>query len=110
MKALIGPKIDEQAPHDQELAWLFEEETSLDQIVSRLVIPICIAADFPYTAETTERTEEYLATVQAELEATKAYLQERIPTRISFVVIFVPMDSKSKLEKAINEHVKAYLS
>jgi hypothetical protein len=110
MKALIGPKIDEQAPCGRELAWLFEEETSLDQIVSRLVIPICIAADFPVTAEATERTAEYLASVETELEATKAYLKERIPTRVSFVVIFVPMDSKSKLEKAVNDHVKVYLS
>jgi hypothetical protein len=78
--------------------------------VSRLVIPICIAADFAGTVEATERTAEYIASVEDELEATKAYLQERVPARVSFVVILVPMDSKEKLEKAVNDRVKAYLS
>jgi len=109
MKALIGPKIDDDAPYAEELTWLFEEETSLDQIISRLVIPICIAADFDDTKEATGRTEAYIAAVTNELEAMKAYMQERIPAEVTFVVIFVPLDCKVKLEKAVNDRVRSYL-
>jgi hypothetical protein len=109
MKALIGPKIEDDAPFAEELAWLFEEETSLDHIVSRLVIPVCIAADFDETKRASERGEAYIAAVTKELEASKAYMQERIPTDVSFVVIFIPLDCKEKLEKAVNDRVRSYL-
>jgi hypothetical protein len=109
MKALIGPKIDEGAPHETELAWLFEEETSLDQIVSRLVIPICIAADFPETKAATKRNDDYIASVVKELEAARSYMEARIPAEVNFVVIFVPLDCKDKLETAVNDRVKSYL-
>lgn len=109
MKALIGPKIDEGAPYEKELSWLFEEETSLDQIISRLVIPICIAADFDETKNSASRTDDYISRVVDELEAARLYLKSRIPTNVEFVVIFVPLDCKDKLEKAINERVKSYL-
>lgn len=59
-KALIGPKIDPSTPFSETLAWLFEEETSLDEIVDRITIPICLAADFDPTKLTTKRTEIYL--------------------------------------------------
>lgn len=109
MKALIGPKIDEQAPFEKELSWLFEEETSLDQIISRIVVPICIAADFDDTKSSSNRSEEYITSVAAELKSAKAYLEERIPAEVSFVVIFIPLDCKTKLENAINDRVQSYL-
>lgn len=109
MKALIGPKIEDKAPYEQELAWLFEDGTSLDQIISRLVIPICIAADFPATKAAEKRTDQYLEKVQSELESAKKYLKKRIPAEVSFVVIFVPLDCKAKLEDAINQRVQSYL-
>lgn len=109
MKALIGPKIEEGSPYEKELVWLFEEETSLDQIISRLVIPICIAADFDPTKKATERTAAYISEVEKELGAAKKYLEEKIPAEVSFVVIFIPLDSKAKLEKAVNDRVQSYL-
>jgi hypothetical protein len=109
MKALIGPKIDEKAPYEKELAWLFEEETSLDQIVKRIVVPICIAADFEDTKSSSERNQAYISSVAEELQIAKAYFEERIPTNVSFVVIFVPLDCKMKLETAVNDRVQSYL-
>lgn len=109
MKALIGPKIDEGAPYEKELAWLFEEETSLDQIVGRIVIPICIAADFPATKDSVTRDAAYLYEVEKELSAAMEYLRGRVPIEISFVVIFVPLDCKQKLEEAVNDRVQSYL-
>lgn len=109
MKALIGPKIEETAPYERELAWLFEEETSLDQIIQRIVVPICIAADFDATKSSASRTAEYIEAVEKELNATKQYLAARIPTEVAFVVIFVPLDCKLKLEQAVNARVQSYL-
>jgi len=109
MKALIGPKIDEKAPYEKELAWLFEEETSLDEIVRRIVIPICIAADFDDTKSATTRDSAYLQSVKDELAAAASYMEERIPAKVNFVTIFVPLDCKTKLETAMNDRVKSYL-
>ena len=109
MKALIGPKIEEGSPYEAELAWLFEDETSLDQIISRLVVPICIAADFPSTATSHERDVKYISDVMTELEEATKYMSMRIPANINFVVIFVPLDNKQKIEDEINKRVRSYL-
>jgi hypothetical protein len=109
MKALIGPKIDENAPYESELAWLFEEETSLDRVIERLVIPICIAADFEDTKSATIRDSEYILSVASELEKAKEYFEKKIPAQVDFVLIFIPLDCKLKLENAVNERVRSYL-
>ncbi len=109
MKALVGPKIEDGAPYAAELAWLFEEETSLDQIIDRIVVPICIAADFDPTKDSTSRTPEYISAVLQELEAARSYFSTRVPTEIEFVVLMVPMDCKEKLEVAVNRKVQSYL-
>lgn len=109
MKALIGPKIEDGSPYESELAWLFEDETSLDQIVNRIVIPICIAADFEPTISASTRDDDYLRQVGAELDAARHYFEERVPANVQFVVIFVPLDCKEKLESAVNDRVRSYL-
>jgi hypothetical protein len=110
MKALIGPKIDSGAPYLEELSWLFQEETTLDQIIRRIVIPICLAADYPATTAAIQRDDSYLEQVAAEMNAARAYFAQRIPAQVNFVVILVPMDSKLKLENAVNARIQSYLA
>lgn len=107
-KALIGPKIDSNAPYAETLAWLFEEETSLDEIVDRITIPICLAADFDPTKITSRRTEEYLSEVQSELESIREYYSDRIPADIHFVCIFVPLDCKEKMSSRMLKKLESY--
>lgn len=109
LKALIGPKIDSGEPYAEELSWLFEEETSLDQIIKRIVVPICLAADFGPTAAASRRAPEYISDVVDELKVAQAYFAQRVPPSVTFVVILVPLDSKEKLEKSINACVRTYL-
>jgi len=109
MKALIGPKIDDGAPYEKELTKLFEQETTLDQIISRIVVPICIAADFDRTKSTKSRTSEYIDDVARELGTTLEYMASNIPIEVRFVVIFVPMDCKASLETAMHAKIKSLL-
>lgn len=109
MKALIGPKIDENAPYETELTWLFEEETSLDKVIERLVVPICIAADFEDTKISSIRDQNYINSVTSELIKTREYFENKVPIQVDFVVIFIPLDCKHKLENAVNERVRSYL-
>lgn len=109
MKALIGPKLETDVPYLEELRWLFADETSLDQIVDRLVIPICIATDYDATKNAHQRTPEYLAEIEAELSKLRSYLSEKVPSKVRIVCIFVPMDDKAKLEQAVNAKIKAFL-
>lgn len=109
MKALIGPKVDPSTPYAEKLTWLFSEETSLDQIVKRIVIPICIAANHPATVSAIERTEPYVEQIKLELEKTREYFATRVPAEVAIVCILVPMDSKEKLDLAFNQKVQALL-
>ena len=109
MKALIGPKIESDAGYAEELSWLFADETSLDQIIDRIVIPICIAADFDPTMKAASRDPAYLEVVKKELEKTDKYFDSRVPDSIRFVVILVPLDSKQKIENHFNAKVQSFL-
>lgn len=108
MKALIGPKMEKQAS-SEELIWLFSDETSLDNIVDRIVIPICIACDFDPTKEATKRTESYIEEVKNGVENIRNYMKKKIPTEIKFVCIFIPMDNKNKLCSEVNKKAKAMI-
>ncbi len=109
MKALIGPKVDSNAPFFEELTWLFTDETSLDEIISRIVVPICIAADFDETKSSATRDESYLSAVKLELEKTQNYFAGKIPDNVKFIVILVPLDCKSKVEQRFHEKVQSFL-
>lgn len=107
MKALIGPKVEPKAPFSEELAWLFAEETSLDQIISRIVVPICLAVDCPETAEASSRSPDYVEKIKSRLAGMTAYYEERVP--VEFVCLLVPMDNKEKLETRFNMKVQSFL-
>lgn len=109
MKALVGPKIEATESYAEALTWLFADETSLDRIVERLVIPICIACDYPATFRTNSRTESYISEINRELISLQSYFRSRIPINVKVVCIFVPMDDKEKVEQAVNNKVQAFL-
>ena len=109
MKALIGPKVELGIKYAEKLTWLFSEETSLDQIVDRIVIPICLAADYPATKSASSRTAAYIAEIDNELQKTRTWFRERVPVDVSIVCMLIPMDDKTKLETAFNERIRAYL-
>ena len=109
MKALIGPKVESTAPYHDKLEWLFADETSLDHIVDRLVIPFCLAVDFDPTKEATARTTEYVEEVCKTLMQLRDYLRHRVPAKIKIVCIFIPLDCKSTLEAAVAAKVQSFL-
>ncbi|MGR3795592.1 HamA C-terminal domain-containing protein [Vannielia sp. SX4] len=109
MKALIGPKIDSGAGYGEELSWLFADETSLDQVIDRIVIPICIAADFDPTKGAASRDAAYIEAVKEELEKTKEYFGSSVPEGVRFAVILVPLDCKKKIENHFNAKVQSFL-
>ncbi|MEJ6389803.1 DUF1837 domain-containing protein [Gymnodinialimonas sp. 2307UL20-7] len=109
MKALIGPKVETNAPYANELTWLFADQTSLDKIIERIVVPICIAADFDATKGAASRDNDYVAAVTKELQKCKKYFDKRVPDKVRFVLIFVPLDCKAKLEKRFNDRVQSLL-
>ncbi len=109
MKALIGPKVEEGTSYAEELTWLFADQTSLDKIIERIVVPICIAADFDATKGAASRDEAYVAAVTKELQKCTDYFDKRVPEKVRFVLIFVPLDCKAKLETHFNDRVQAFL-
>lgn len=109
MKALIGPKIDPLCPFKEQLNALFKDNASLDQIISKIVVPICLAADFPPTVTSSNRSAEYVTFVEKEMLAAREYFVRRVPAHVTFVIFLVPLDSKTKLETAVNDRVITYL-
>ena len=108
MKVLVGPKIEPTAPYSERLSWLFEDETSLDKIIDRIVVPICICADFEPTKAATLRDKEYIEHIIDELGKLRDYFSTKIPQEVRFVCIFVPLDSKSKLESLLATKIAAF--
>lgn len=108
MKALVGSKIDGSDPYAEKLNWLFEEETTLDEIVDRIVIPICLAVDFDPTKKASKRTEAYLGEVKTALSDIRNYYIERIPKGIRFVCVFIPLDNKAFLEGRMVKKLESY--
>jgi hypothetical protein len=109
MKALIGPKVERSVPYAEKLNWLFADETSLDQLIERIVIPVCLAADYAPTKMAEKRDQEYVDKVTTELASLRDYLQARVPINVTIVCIFIPLDCKHKLETEVNRQVRSFL-
>lgn len=109
MKALVGPKIEASEPYAEALTWLFADETSIDRLVEKIVIPICIACDYEPTVIADSRNAAYISQIESELLNLQSYFKTRVPVDVRVVCIFIPMDDKNKLEEAVNNKVQAFL-
>lgn len=96
-KSLIGPKISRSSPHFDKLQWLFHEDTNLDEIISRMVVPVFIASDTKITT-VGELPTDYLNSVTVELAEIASKVQAAHGHNLDFVFLYVPLNNKDTFD------------
>lgn len=106
-KALLGGKLSRDTPGYSHIRWLFDPDTSLDDIFARLVIPILIA----YNSDSCRRYNDnasYDLALEREISLLDTHISGRIRDDIEIVTIYVPMDTKERLQASFNKKLLGY--
>lgn len=106
-KILLGGKISSTTPGYERLQWIFEQDTKLDQIFDRIVVPVLITYDSDACSnfETEEKYDEDLTAEVSELN--DLFKSFALPEAI-YVNFYVPMNNKTKLQSAFDSKLRAY--
>lgn len=97
-KILIGPKIEPTSPGYKKLQWLFDDGNTLDEIISRIVVPVLIASDSKAAADYKTSGDQYDNLVIEEYAYVKGRFESsEIAKRARIVVMYVPLASKDLL-------------
>ena len=95
-KILIGPKIEPSSPGYEKLQWLFDDGNTLDELMSRIVIPVLVASESPAAGDFD--AEKYEELVIEEYVYVKGRFEgSALAGRAKIVVIYVPLASKQVL-------------
>ena len=98
-KILIGPKIEPSAPGYEQLQWLFDGGSKLDEIVKRIVIPVLIASESDAAKAYVDDPEGYTDIVIKEFEYVRGrFADAQAELNVRIVAIYVPLLSKTQLE------------
>jgi hypothetical protein len=106
-KTLVGPKMSPETPGYEQLQWIFDADTSLDEIFDRMVVPVLIAYDSATTASWTE-DEKYNAELLLEIERLHKLFENSKLEGIDLVCFYLPMDNKALLTEEFEARMKAY--
>jgi len=104
----ITNKLDPSWRHSDKLRLLLHPNTSLDQVFTRLSVPVLITYDSSTLAQFNARSQEYITAMRMELDEHFArFCACRIPTQIRIHVFFVPLNTKGALNEAFHRRLVA---
>ena len=111
--ALVVDKLDETFPFAPRLEELLSKNRSLDQIFAAARIPVLIAYDSKIIRDHREVCAEYISAIEAEAEAVRLDLQERLdeadlPREVSIELLLLPVEDKKELTKALDRELKKW--
>lgn len=109
--ALVLDKLDPSFPWAGEVRSLLDEQNPLDEIVSRLRVPVLLAYDSNIVREHSEVCEEYESALKAEAEAVRKALLQKIelkplPRDVVIELILLPVDDKKQLTKLLDQELR----
>jgi hypothetical protein len=107
-KVLLGGKISPETPGYEKLQWIFDQDTPLDEIFSRIVIPILIAYDSDSCSKYLDDP-SYDAGLAKEIIKLDGALSNKIKT-VDVVAAYVPMNTKTFLQEAFDKRLQGYRS
>ncbi len=106
-KLIMGPQISKDIEHHAEIRALFASETSIDDLISAAVFPICIACESPAAAKHQKLNEAYVEALRPELKALADKLEQSgLRQKIRILLIYVPLGSKAALADAFDRKLK----
>lgn len=107
--ALIVNKIDPIWPHAEVLKKLLRPEVSLDDIFSRVCIPVLLTYDSPCVGSHSECTATYIKAFEKEIRSHHATFCSRgIPRELRVHLFLLPLRSKGPLVAALDEKLKLW--
>jgi hypothetical protein len=107
-KLLLGPQISKSIPHYHEIREIFSVQTSLDELFTTAVFPVCIASNCKTTAVGTAIGGAYTESIKSELVAlAKRVTISGLTQKIRIKLIYVPLGSKETLADAFDSKLKA---
>lgn len=123
--AIVGSKLDPTHPHYQEMLDLLRPNQTIEQIFTRLVVPVFVTYDSGATDEHDTVCPEYLEAIRDEALDAAKYLRSRIDAAraqlrvagdphadlppVQVRLFLLPMADKAKLEDEIERRVAAWL-
>nr|WP_280514607.1 DUF1837 domain-containing protein [Rhizobium anhuiense] len=106
-KLIMGPQISKDINHHTEIRELFASETSIDDLISAAVFPICIACDSPAAAKHKILDNAYVDNLKPELKTLADKLERSgLQHKIRILLIYVPLGSKTGLAEAFERKLK----
>lgn len=104
---LIAGKIDENWPHAQDLKKLISPNTSLDQIFTRVCIPVLLTYDSPCVASHKSCSEAYCAEFEREVIGHyKTFCGKELPTNVEIQLFLLPLSKKAELVAALDRRLR----
>ncbi|HET7053056.1 MAG TPA: DUF1837 domain-containing protein [Solirubrobacterales bacterium] len=111
--AFVIEKIDDAHPYADELRELLDEEQPLDQIVSRIHVPVFLAYDRKFIGEHEEVSTEFAQAMEREAVEARAKLLEKIenkplPRSVVIDLIVLPVKDKKELTRLLHEELRQW--
>jgi hypothetical protein len=106
-KIIVGSKIEDDFEDYSDIKNIFDLNTSMDELLKRLVVPILITYDSSAVSSASIVDETYISAVQGELKKLfDTFLGQYARLEIVVKVIFIPLRCKDDLVKLFDEKVK----
>ncbi|MBA5800730.1 MULTISPECIES: HamA C-terminal domain-containing protein [Rhizobium] len=106
-KLIIGPQISKDIDYHAEIRELFASETSIDDLISAAVFPICVACDSPAAVKHKVIDKAYIDDLKPELKALADKLEKSgLHHKIRILLIYVPLGSKAGLAETFDRKLK----
>lgn len=99
-KILVGPKIEFGTPGYEKLQWIFDDGNTLDELVSRIVVPVLVATESEAAQSFSGCRLTYTNLIVEEYSyIRRRFEKSELVGKVRIVVMYVPLASKEELEK-----------
>ena len=110
---LIGNKIDDHLPHAPALKRLLAQETSLDEVFSRVCIPVLLTYDSNCVAAFDRCSSDYISAFEAEVakhhqDFTSALASRSLPPEVRIHLFLMPLRDKANLVQVLDKKLKTW--
>lgn len=104
---LITGKIDENWPHAKDLRKLISPNTSLDQIFTRVCIPVLITYDSPCIASHEACSDAYCVEFEREVKGHyETFCGKELPTNVEIHLFLLPLSQKAELGAQLDQRLR----
>ena len=105
---LVTNKLDPNWTFTQDLTDLLHRNKSLDEVVSSIVVPVLLTYDSATSKSFTERSQQYKAALEAELQANHTkFAAKNTVKKVRIELFLFPMASKVDLLNRLNKRLQA---